>query len=534
MVPASSPQLQILINKMLIKNNHIVFHWAALFVISILYNLPLMQSDISILDEGQMLAGADRILKGHLPYKDFWAVYAPGGYYTLALLFKIFGSSLVIERIYDILIKSIMPTINYLVGRELGISKNLSVLSSALLLIWIGRHSLSIYPVYASMLYLFISIYFFLRYLNKHQDFLLIYCGFFMTASAFYRPDFAGLVAPVILIALIIRKRTDPKLTYRPIFYYISTALLTGLPIAIWFSYTVGFQLMINQLIISPADLMANQRWLPYPISLSLGKIQYSIFPLILATGFVWSLIKIVKYKTHDTFTYGMFTFSLAGILLLSQARVRSDSIHLFPAAMACTVVIPVLLNAIRSQLPDMLTPKVNKRIFYIFVFLIVVSFYRPFYIKLKELHYYNFSASTTSVLARSGYARVDKDLEEVVLYIKNNTHKSEAIYVGAKNHDKVSANDPLIYYLAEREYGTKYHELHPGVTDTSSVQREMIEEFETKSPRMIILGGWYWYEPNLSSVDSKVELLDDYLLENYTFHKKFGVYEVWIRQLEN
>jgi hypothetical protein len=120
------------------------------------------------------------------------------------------------------------------------------------------------------------------------------------------------------------------------------------------------------------------------------------------------------------------------------------------------------------------------------------------------------------------------------VLYIKNNTHESEAIYAGAKNHDKVCANDPLIYYFAEREYGTKYHELHPGVTNTSSVQREMIEEFETLSPRMIILGGWYCDEPNLSSVDSKVDLLDDYILENYTSHKNFGRYEVWIREPGN
>jgi hypothetical protein len=40
-------------------------------------------------DEGIILQGAERILRGQVPYRDFFSFFTPGSYYLLALLFKI-------------------------------------------------------------------------------------------------------------------------------------------------------------------------------------------------------------------------------------------------------------------------------------------------------------------------------------------------------------------------------------------------------------------------------------------------------------
>ena len=58
----------------------------------------------NIYDEGVAVTGAMRILHGEIPYRDFWTMYAPGQYYFLAGLFKFFGQSLLIERIFSVLI----------------------------------------------------------------------------------------------------------------------------------------------------------------------------------------------------------------------------------------------------------------------------------------------------------------------------------------------------------------------------------------------------------------------------------------------
>src|SRR6266498_5768003 len=45
------------------------------------------------LDEGIVLRGAERILNGYLPYRDFFTFDTPGSFYLVALLFRIFGDS---------------------------------------------------------------------------------------------------------------------------------------------------------------------------------------------------------------------------------------------------------------------------------------------------------------------------------------------------------------------------------------------------------------------------------------------------------
>src|SRR5919109_2828428 len=44
-------------------------------------------------DEGIVLQGAQRLLRGQVLYRDFFSYFTPGSYYWLAFLFKIFGSS---------------------------------------------------------------------------------------------------------------------------------------------------------------------------------------------------------------------------------------------------------------------------------------------------------------------------------------------------------------------------------------------------------------------------------------------------------
>ena len=43
--------------------------------------------------------GAERVLRGEIPYRDFWTMYAPGHFYLLALLFRIFGSHILVETV---------------------------------------------------------------------------------------------------------------------------------------------------------------------------------------------------------------------------------------------------------------------------------------------------------------------------------------------------------------------------------------------------------------------------------------------------
>src|SRR5437870_13747132 len=49
-------------------------------------------------DEGIVLQWAQRILGGEVLYRDFFSFFPPSSYYFLALIFKIFGSSIIVAR----------------------------------------------------------------------------------------------------------------------------------------------------------------------------------------------------------------------------------------------------------------------------------------------------------------------------------------------------------------------------------------------------------------------------------------------------
>jgi len=59
-------------------------------------------------DEGLMLTAGMRVAAGQIPHQNFYANYGPAEFYILAGLFKLFGPSIFIERVWDIFVKSLL------------------------------------------------------------------------------------------------------------------------------------------------------------------------------------------------------------------------------------------------------------------------------------------------------------------------------------------------------------------------------------------------------------------------------------------
>lgn len=70
----------------------------ALFVVSLLYLSIFRRYTLLDPDEGIILQGAQRILDGQVPYRDFFSFFTPGSYYLNALLFRMFGNTFLVAR----------------------------------------------------------------------------------------------------------------------------------------------------------------------------------------------------------------------------------------------------------------------------------------------------------------------------------------------------------------------------------------------------------------------------------------------------
>src|SRR5687767_12680181 len=58
-----------------------------------------MDANIVSYDEGILLTGADLVLRGQVPYRDFYSNYPPGIFLVIAGLWKVFGVHAILLRV---------------------------------------------------------------------------------------------------------------------------------------------------------------------------------------------------------------------------------------------------------------------------------------------------------------------------------------------------------------------------------------------------------------------------------------------------
>jgi 4-amino-4-deoxy-L-arabinose transferase-like glycosyltransferase len=110
--------------------------WIALGVFTIsLFYLCLFRRYTSLdPDEGIILQGAQRIVQGQVLYRDFFSFFTPGSYYLLALLFKVFGSSMLVARTALAVYGAFFSVFTYLLARR--VCSRWVALAAAYLVTW--------------------------------------------------------------------------------------------------------------------------------------------------------------------------------------------------------------------------------------------------------------------------------------------------------------------------------------------------------------------------------------------------------------
>ncbi|HKV04589.1 MAG TPA: glycosyltransferase family 39 protein [Candidatus Acidoferrales bacterium] len=96
--------------------------WIAvgIFAVTVLYLCIFRRYTSVDPDEGIVLQGAERILNGEVLYRDFFSLLTPGSYYWLALIFKIFGDSMLVARTALAVYGGIFSVFTYWVARRIS------------------------------------------------------------------------------------------------------------------------------------------------------------------------------------------------------------------------------------------------------------------------------------------------------------------------------------------------------------------------------------------------------------------------------
>jgi 4-amino-4-deoxy-L-arabinose transferase-like glycosyltransferase len=180
-----------------------------LFLTSCLY-LRLVYDYIDLVsqDEGIILQGAQRIVSGQMPYRDFFTFYTPGSYYWLALFFKLLGSSILVGRALLLAYGGLFAAFTYLVARRVCSRLN-SLLAACLVTMVCVPYFFQVLHNWDSTLWACLALYAAVRWLESDRWAWALASGSLAALTClFEQSKGAGLVLGLALgLGILVLKR---------------------------------------------------------------------------------------------------------------------------------------------------------------------------------------------------------------------------------------------------------------------------------------------------------------------------------------
>ncbi len=500
------------------------------------------RSALNFYDEGVVVYGAQRVLEGDRPYRDFWVLYPPGQFWVIAALFKLFGSSILVERGWDIAVRAAVASLSYLITAHIA-PRPWALLAWAFSIAWLWAVGFHGYPLLPALALTLASCWFFIGALQKRSERAnLFLAGLFVGVAIAFRHDIAFYVflSEVVALRLVARSKAEAqpaRIIWRK-WIHDTLILMAGIagPAVILGGYLIGTtpaKDLLEQLIVFPATVYPGVRSLPYPLPTRDSLL--TVFPfyfhfIVLGAAMVF-LFTTRKSKDSDKtfFLRGVVLFLsvLVGLLFL-KSLVRPHVVHMIHFFVPTFILAACLMAQVRKELIlggmglILASALCGMTIFPVVKAQEVID-------RTESLRRNTVLNQRQNQFPRAGGLVIDANQAAAVKYVQDHVPPKGKIFVGAGRHDTLVFNDVLFYFLSERDSATRYHELHPGQITTRSVQQEIVEELQREHVEYVVLyvGADHYHEPNRSGISSHVTVLDDFLGSHYETVEEFGKYKL-------
>ena len=515
-------------------------------------------------DEGLILTGAMRVVAGQIPHHDFYDLYGPGQVYALAGLFRLFGESILVERLYDLFLKALIGALVYKTALSYC-RRSIAICAALVSLLWFfGLNEMAGNPIVpAALLNLVASILVLPVFLRPISAKRMLAAGAIVGVAALVRYDTGialfGIQASVIAIAIYLRvSGIKDRLrafisTFWP--YLIGFAAVTLSALSYYLSRAPIYDFVFD-VFIYPGKYYYRGRNLPLPGIHLKGLDKLGVY--FAATIICISLYIAVTYRSRtsrmgaSTATAKqrlrgfLITFGLLALAMYFKGIVRISLIHMY-----LSILPSLLLIAVLFQHRMTFTRPIRICITLVgslFVLTAGLSSLR----EIRTLHIYQaFLPENIWLSARGALPEIkatwcknenpltrgvcffpDNDHIQTIEFIRSHTHPDQKLFVGLTRTDIVFANDNIIYFGSQRLPATKWSHFDPYLQSTDEIQAQMIQEFEATEPQYVVLDSEYdsTREPNGSSQSTGVTLLDEYIRSKYQKVETFGEFFIWQR----
>jgi hypothetical protein len=518
-------------------------------------------------DEGIMLTAAMRVAAGQIPHRDFHYIYGPAEIYILSGLFKVFGASLLAERLFDLLIKALLVTAVY--GIVLSYCRRwIAIFISAVTILWLfGLKEFGVAMTPVSLLNLVGSYLILPVFAGRVSTRRMIAAGAISGLAALFRPDtglaLVGIHACILLIATFASSSAAAsKLRFFASAFgpYLAGFVLLTLPAAIYYLSVAPMAAMLQDIVIYPAKYYHSGRYLPFPGLDLRGFENLGVYlPIAITAISLYALVALrlrprlsgadpVEDGPQPQEWFGfLVTFTILLVVMYLKGLVRASPLQMYLSIISSLMVVAVLFQhqavfprLVRfsiiglmwlSLLPAVWSALHEVRFEYVWR---CSAAQRVFSMGRKTAPGIEAEWCKTANPLTSGFCfQPEDDRLHTIEFIGSHTRPGQTLYVGLSHHDRIFANDNIIYFGTWRLPATRWSHFDPDLQNTRAIQVQMVDELERNAPPFIVLDSEFEAsnEPNDSSKSSGVTLLDDYIHDKYQPSQTFGTMTIWQRR---
>jgi 4-amino-4-deoxy-L-arabinose transferase-like glycosyltransferase len=461
--------------------------WAicvALFLLCTAYLLLFRHSTFSP-DEGITLQGAERILHGQVMYRDFFYFCTPGSYYFLALLFKVFGNSIVVAKTQLAVYGGIFAVLTYLIARRVCARWSALLTAFLVTVAFLPSFFFALHN-WDSTLWAYLTLYCAVWFLQRPHWGWALAMGTCCSITALFEQSkgggiLLGLAAGFVILAVcrqIVWQRTH------------LLAALAGLvwPVALTIGYFANRHAS-NQLVsdlIRSLQQYAAVNTVPYGYlnwgrAIPAESLPATAFFLVLASPYflfsalplfgigilTYSMVQIRKAQRRESarWAYYALVSACTSGLLVSVLAARKDASHFVFVSPVLSLILCWFIDRgdLRLRILDAVMPLV--------VGLVALALTL---MAISELVMANSMALRNT---RKGIVRV-RNAETALDYLRAHTRPGEEIIV--------YPYDPAYYFLTDTSNPTAFDFVHPGL-NTRAQLHEMLNIVASSRPRAVL-----------------------------------------------
>jgi hypothetical protein len=158
---------------------------------------------------GANLVPAERVLKGEVPYRDFYKIQTPGILLLNAGLFKLFGTSL-LTAFRGVLVFKVLAIVMVFLVARLVVSQTAAVVPTLLSIVWLPPGGpFRPAPIQYEMLFILGAVFFTLRWIDSRRALDAFAAGLAVGIVAVFKQNVGVYLAIALVLSLVLNSRSS-------------------------------------------------------------------------------------------------------------------------------------------------------------------------------------------------------------------------------------------------------------------------------------------------------------------------------------